>query len=196
MNIGYVTIQGRGLIDDCLSAAVALMQARGMRLSGTVRALPVDRHAHPCDMDIRVLPDGPGYRISQALGTGSRGCRLDPESIETLSVEVEARLPGSDLLVVNKFGKLECQGRGLRGAIVRALDLGIPVIVGVNELNLKDFRGFANGLAEEIDPAPSAILRWCDRLPLSHAPQARVGRGQGVAMPEGQRWMKTSTGLA
>jgi hypothetical protein len=162
MNIGHVTLAGRGLIDDCLSEAVALMQKRGFRLSGTVRALPVNHHAHPCDMDIRVLPDGPLYRISQALGSESRGCRLDLGSIETLSIEVEARLPGSDLLIVNKFGKLECLGRGLRPTIVRALDLEIPVLVGVNAVNYLDFMAFTTGLAKEIEGEPLSILRWAE----------------------------------
>jgi hypothetical protein len=160
MRISYVTVQGRGLIDDCLSEAVALMRERGWRLSGTVRALPVDHHAHPCDMGIRVLPDGPLYRISQALGAASRGCRLDPQSIEALSADVEARLSEGDLLVVNKFGKQECLGRGLRPAIVRALDAGMPVLVGVNGLNLPEFLTFTTGIAVALDPDPHAVLSW------------------------------------
>jgi len=160
MELAYVTLHGRGLIDDCLSEVVALLKARGARLSGTVRALPVDHHAHPCDMDVQVLPDGPLHRISQALGAGSHGCRLDGGAIETLSVEVEARVAGSDLLIINKFGRQESQGRGLRPAIVKALDLGIPVLVGVNGLNLPEFEAFASGFALKLEPEPSAILGW------------------------------------
>jgi hypothetical protein len=162
MNIAYVTVEGRGLIDDCLSEAAALLQGRGLRLCGTVRALPVDHRAHPCDMDLRILPDGPLRRISKALGSGSRGCRLDTESIESLSVEVEARLSGSDLLIVNKFGKQECVGRGLCPAIVRALEMRIPVLVGVNAQNLPDFAAFTSGLATAIDGTPRAILAWAE----------------------------------
>lgn len=160
MDIAFVTIPGRGMIDDCLADAVALMEDRGLSLTGTVRALPADQLAHPCDMDLRVLPDGPLYRISQALGAGSRGCRLDPASIETLSVEVEARLSASDLLVVNKFGKQECLGRGLCPVIVKALDQGLPVLVGVNALNLPEFMAFSGGLAKQLDPSPDAIWSW------------------------------------
>jgi hypothetical protein len=160
MNIAFITLQGRGLIDDCLAEAVALMEARGLRLSGTVRALPVNHHAHPCDMDVRVLPDGPLHRISQALGEGSRGCRLDPGAIEQVSSDVEARIGGSDLLVINKFGKQESLGRGLRPAIAMAVELGIPVLVGVNGLNLPDFMSFTSGEATRIGPEPAAILAW------------------------------------
>jgi hypothetical protein len=160
MHLGYISIPGRGMIDDCLADAVALMQDRGLRLAGTVRVLPVDHRAHPCDMDLRVLPDGPVYRISQPLGTGARGCRLDPGQIETLSAEVEARVPGSDLLVVNKFGKQECQGRGLRPAMLLALDREVPVVVGVNALNEQDFLDFAGGTAVRLAASPRAVLSW------------------------------------
>jgi hypothetical protein len=160
MNIAFITLQGRGLIDDCIAEAVALMEAHGLRLSGTVRALPVAHHAHPCDMDVRVLPDGPLYRISQALGQGSRGCRLDPGAIEEVSSDVEARIEGSDLLVINKFGKQEGLGRGLRPAIAKAVEHQIPVLVGVNGLNLGEFTAFTSGEATGIEPEPAAILAW------------------------------------
>jgi hypothetical protein len=160
MNLAFITRQGRGLIDDCLAEAVALLEARGLRLSGTVRALPVNHHAHPCDMDVRVLPDGPLFRISQALGEGSHGCRLDPGAIEQVSSHVEARIGGSDLLVINKFGKQESLGRGLRPAITQAVELGIPVLVGVNGLNLPDFMTFTCGMAKQLEPEPSAVFAW------------------------------------
>jgi hypothetical protein len=162
MQIAYVTVEGRGRIDDCLAETVALMQSRGLRLAGTVRALPSDHRAHPCDTDIRILPDGPLHRISQPLGQGSRGCRLDAGAIEGIAADVEARLAGCDILVVNKFGKQECLGRGLRPAIIRALDLGIPVIVGVNGLNLQAFLEFVEGLAIRLDALAASVAAWAE----------------------------------
>jgi hypothetical protein len=160
MNIAYFTLSGRGLIDDCLSVVVARLQSHGLQLSGIIRALPVNHHAHACDMNLRVLPDGPLCRISQALGSGSRGCRLNADAIETLSVEVDARLARSDLLVINKFGKQESLGRGMRPAIARAVDLGIPVLIGVNGLNLDEFYRFTDGSATKLEPEVNAIFTW------------------------------------
>lgn len=164
MQIAYVTLEGRGLIDDCIAEAVALMQGRGMQLAGTVRALPVNHHAHPCDTDVRILPDGPLHRISQPLGKGSRGCRLDTGAIEGVAADVEARLAGCDILVVNKFGKQECSGRGLRPAIVRALELDVPVLVGVNGLNLPAFVDFVDGLAIRLDAEAECIVAWAESV--------------------------------
>lgn len=160
MKIAYVTLSGRGLIDDCIAEAVAVLEARSLRLAGTVRVLPSDPHSHACDMDIRVLPDGPSRRISQPLGSQSHGCRLDTGVIETLSVAVEARLTGADLLVVNKFGKQEASGRGLCQAIAMAVEAGIPVLVGVNGLNLPEFLAFAGDEARRLEGTPEAIVAW------------------------------------
>lgn len=160
MRIAYVTLSGRGLIDDCLSEVVAALEAEGVALAGTVRVLPVDHRAHPCDMDLRVLPDGPVYRISQPLGPMAKGCRLDGGAIEALAAEVEARLAGADLLVVNKFGKQEALGRGLAPAIALAMERGIPVLVGVNGLNLAKFLTFTVGMSEPLAPEPETALAW------------------------------------
>ena len=164
MRIAYVTLTGRGLIDDCLSEVVAALEAEGVALAGTVRVLPVDHRAHhrahPCDMDLRVLPDGPVYRISQPLGPMAKGCRLDGGAIEALAAEVEARLARADLLVVNKFGKQEALGRGLAPAIALAMERGIPVLVGVNGLNLPEFLTFTVGMSEPLAPEPETALAW------------------------------------
>lgn len=158
--LAFVTAEGRGAVDDVIAAAVDLMQAGGVRLAGTVRSLPAGPGAHRCDMDLRALPDGPSFRISQPLGPGARGCRLDGGLIEAIAAEAEARLAHADLLVVNKFGRQECLGRGFRPVIARAMALGIPVVVGVNALNLAEFLAFAGGMAEALDPSPGAVLDW------------------------------------
>lgn len=160
MTIAYVTLSGRGLIDDCLAEAVAALESLGLRLAGTVRVLPADPHAHACDMDVRVLPDGPQRRISQPLGSWSQGCRLDSDAVETLSLAVESRIAGADLLIVNKFGKQEAAGRGLRQAIVMAIETDIPVLIGVNGLNLPDLLAFTGDQAVRITATPEGIVAW------------------------------------
>jgi hypothetical protein len=88
------------------------------------------------------------------------GCRLDGGVIEAIAAEVEARLPGADLLIVNKFGKLEAQGRGLCPAIALALEMGIPTLVGVNEMNAPHFLAFSDGVAAQVSADLGAILDW------------------------------------
>ena len=117
---------------------------------------------------MRVLPDGPLHVINQNLGPGSRGCRLDAGALEQAVSEVSARFAGADVLIINKFGKQEAAGRGFCSLIVEALDRDIPVVVGVNGLNLPAFLAFAGDLAEKLVPEESGIIQWLreDRMAL------------------------------
>jgi Protein of unknown function (DUF2478) len=164
MKLAYFTMPDRGMTDALIAQAVEEFEINGLRLAGTVRARPVDPHAHPCDMELRVLPDGPVTRISQTLGSGSKGCRLDGGAIESIAAAVEMRLIAADLLIINKFGKQEARSRGLCPAIAMAQEMGIPTLVGVNQMNRPDFMAFSAGMAEPLPPDLRAIHAWFDRV--------------------------------
>jgi hypothetical protein len=96
-------------------------------------------------------------------GAGARGCRLD----EAALAEATARVEGSfeqvpHLLVLNKFGKVECDGGGLRDLIASAIDRGIPVIIGVPERNLGAWRDFAGEFAAELPDESGRIMGWLE----------------------------------
>lgn len=160
MMLGYVSLPGWGRTDALLAEVTALLEADGIGLAGTVQTNLARPGRTKCAMDLRVLPDGPVLRISQDLGEGARGCRLDADVLESAVVEVAGRLQGAALLVVNKFGKQEALGRGLAPVIGEALTLGIPALVGVNGLNLPSFLRFAGGLAQALEPDPAFIRAW------------------------------------
>jgi len=172
MQLAYVTMSGRGAVDEFIADVVRVFECDGLRLAGTVREKPADLLGHPWDMDLRVLPDGPAFRISQPLGSGAKGCRLDSGVIETIATAVEAGLPQADILIVNKFGKLESQGRGFGPAISMALDMGLPTLVGVNEMNTPDFLAFSGGLGEALLPDCSTVRAWYGSAPKPRVPAA------------------------
>ena len=161
MKLGYVSIQGRGETDRFLAEVAAALQEAGLRLAGTVQTNTERANRRKCDMDLIVLPDGPTIRISEDRGALARGCILDSEALEQTVVQVAQRLDGADLLIVNKFGKREGEGRGLIPVIGEALGRGIPVLVGVNGLNLPDFLAFADGLAEGLPADVVKVADWC-----------------------------------
>lgn len=79
-----------------------------MRATGLVQTEVPGSDRHPCDMGPRLLPGGRTIRISQSLGAGSRGCRLDAGALEFAAVKVGRTLScGADHMIVNRFGKLE-----------------------------------------------------------------------------------------
>lgn len=160
MKLAYMMGEARGDIDRLLSAIAQDLLAQGMNVVGLVQRNSDRADRGPCDMDVRILPAGPQYRISQTLGAGSRGCRLNPEALEQAVAEVDARLDaGADLLIVNKFGKHEAEGRGFRDVIARALDLGVPVLVGVNALNKPAFLAYCGAEVPRL-ARPADVTAW------------------------------------
>jgi glycosyltransferase involved in cell wall biosynthesis len=163
MRIACIMAEGAGRTDRLLHDFAARAAARGLRLCGTVQVNTDCGSGRPCDMDVRVLPDGPVIRISQSLGAGARGCRLDPQALEQAVAEAEARLAaGADLVIVNKFGKHEAEGRGFRALIAEAVAAGVPVVVGVNGLNAARLAEFLGAEPDRPEPVPEALDAWLD----------------------------------
>lgn len=168
MKLAYTMAPGRGDTDLVLERLAADLASRGLRCCGTVQINSERADAGPCDMDVRVLPDGPVLRISQDLGSQARGCRLDPAALETAVGLVKVSLSsGADLLIVNKFGKHEAEGRGFRDVIAEAVAMEIPVLVGLNTLNRPAFETFAESLATRLPPEPAALMAWVNEVTAS-----------------------------
>jgi nucleoside-triphosphatase THEP1 len=165
MKLAYTMAPGRGDTDLVLERLAAVLAARGLKCCGTVQINSERADSRPCDMDVRVLPDDAMLRISQDLGPQARGCRLDPAALETAVGLVAAGLSsGADLLIVNKFGKHEAEGRGFRHLIAEAVAMEIPVLVGLNALNQAAFQSFAEGMATQLPPTPDALIAWVDKV--------------------------------
>lgn len=172
MRIAYTIAPGRGDTDLLMAAVAEVAETAGFRTCGTVQINTACGDEGPCDMDVKVLPDGPVIRISQSLGKGARGCRLDAGALETSIAQCEARLEEADLLIVNKFGKQEASGRGFRGLIADALARDLPVLVGLNQLNKAAFLEFVGEDAVALLPDASALEGWLKK---------QLGAGQSAA---------------
>lgn len=161
MQIAYTMSAKRGDTDLILfQLAQRLMQA-GLSPCGTVQINTDRSDGGKCDMDVQVLPKGPIIRISQFMGQSARGCRLNPEALEqSVTMTEQALAQGADLLIVNKFGKHEAEGRGFREAIATALAQGTPVLVGLNQLNRDAFFEFIGDYGYELPPEVAQLERW------------------------------------
>jgi nucleoside-triphosphatase THEP1 len=161
MDIACVGIHGRGETDRFIAQVATALEAAGLRLAGTVQTNTDRPGRRKCDMELRVLPDGPAVRISEDRGGLARGCILDSGALEQTVVAVLERLAGADCLIVNKFGKRESEGRGMVPVIAAALERGMPVLVGVNALNMPDFLNFAGELALPLPAEVGTVADWC-----------------------------------
>lgn len=160
--LGYVVAEGRGAGDARLREASERLRARGVSMAGAVQVNVERDPARKCDMDLHILDGAEVVRISQNLGAHSRGCRLDPEGLERAVGLVAAALERHPaVLIVNKFGKQELQGRGFRPVIGEAIAMGVPVLTCVHDTNLAGFLAFVGDMAERLPDDPDAIAAWC-----------------------------------
>jgi hypothetical protein len=112
-------------------------------------------------MDLESLSDGRLFRISQSLGPGSEGCRLDPGGLAACAAALERELAGGcDLLILNRFGRGEAEGRGFRDLIGAAVLAGIPVLTAVRERYAAEWAAFGSGIACDLPPDRDAVLAW------------------------------------
>lgn len=163
MGLASVTSNEHGATDRLLARVVARLTDDGVRVAGALRPIKHgDREVH-CDSDLQLLPDGPAVRIAQDLGSGSAACRMDAGALEEAVGIALARLAedGADLIVLNKFGLSETQGRGFRALIVDALGRDVPVLVGLTDAHQSAFERFADGTAMSLPPDEDAIFAWC-----------------------------------
>ena len=75
-------------------------------------------------------------------------------------VERSIRTGAPDLVILNKFGKAEENGGGMRHAIGAALLADIPVLLSVSEPALPAFEHFADGLCMVIEADAQVLREW------------------------------------
>lgn len=160
--LGYVIGAERGAVDDLLAGVATHLAGLGWPLAGVVQINSETGPSSRCDMDLQVLTLDTRVRISQRLGPMARGCRLDPQGLEEAVGLVEQALErGPRLLLINKFGKAELEGRGFRPVIGQALAAGVPVLTAVNQANLAGFERFSDGMGTALLPQPGPVIDWC-----------------------------------
>lgn len=174
MPLALVRLAPAGVGDDALAGLAAGLAVRGLRVAGAVQINTRPAPDERCDMDLRILPQGRILRISQSLGPGADGCRLDAGALEQAAAAACLGLDHADVLIVNKFGRQEAAGRGFRELIGEAMLRGLPVLTGLGEDGRAAFEVFAGGLATELKPDPDSVLRWIAAVRAASLPQAAV----------------------
>ncbi len=158
-----VVVYGDGLFADALiTQSASDLVASGCRVGGIVQSNSHRPGQRRCDMFVRDLLGGDEIKISLDRGNEARGCRLDPGAFARIDAWIErAVLERVDLLVINKFGREEAHGRGLRPVIAEALIAEIPLLIGVSKRNLGDFLTFIEAPATHLSPEIESITAWC-----------------------------------
>lgn len=141
------------------------LAARGYRLGGVIQ---VGADGATCDCnEVHVLDVETGARLPllQDLGRHSQSCRIDQGALARIAVLLSDTITrGPDLLFINRFGKLEAEGKGVLAEIGAAATSGIPTLVSVSDRYLAPWRSFTMGLDQELACTSVDLHRWWEGL--------------------------------
>jgi len=120
-----------------------------------------------------LLHSGEKLLLAQDLDPDASGCRLDIDRLQHAATRVADALDsGADLLIINRFGKRERDGKGLGYLIERVLGAGTPVVIAVSNHRLADWITFA-GETAQLACERAALDAWWRDLPARDSLQRR-----------------------
>jgi hypothetical protein len=148
--VALVYAEGRAA-DACLCATARALADDGLRVAGLLpHAVPRPGRSR-CDMVLEDPLSGEHIRISEDRGELARGCRLDLGELLRAGEIIRASLAHApDAVVVNKFGKSESEGGGLRDVLAEVVAHGTPLLIAVPLRNLAAWRSFLGEASTEI----------------------------------------------
>jgi Protein of unknown function (DUF2478) len=162
--------------DEILRDFASDLKTRGYRAVGLVQT------GHHCldapKLSAMLIHSGEELQLFQDLGACATGCRLDVGQLLDAGAQVASAIDqGADLVVVNRFGRQEREGKGLSYLVERALSADIHVVIAVPSHRFADWIKFADGM--------SVKLR-CDREALDAWWQAVSARNVGLSARDHQ----------
>jgi nucleoside-triphosphatase THEP1 len=149
-------------IDDFLSRLAELLRADQVKLAGVLQENARDVAGFCSAMTLVDLTSRGRFRISQDLGSQAEGCRLDARGIAEIGPLLERTLnQEAELIILNRFGKAEAEGGGLRSAFARAMEAGIPTLTAVREPYYDAWSQFHGRYAIDLPADLDVVLAWC-----------------------------------
>jgi nucleoside-triphosphatase THEP1 len=89
------------------------------------------------------------------------GCRLDARRLAGAAKRVAGAIAdGSDVVIINRFGRMETGGAGLADLITCAINASIPALIAVPERRFAALVKFASGMNVRLPCRREALDRW------------------------------------
>jgi hypothetical protein len=144
--------------DEVLRAFAVDLNARGFRAVGLVQL------GHSClhsKLSALLIHSGEELPLLQDLGTCAIGCRLDVDRLLEAGAKIACAMEaGADVVIINRFGRQERNGRGLSYLIDRAIEANIPVVIAVAKHRFADWIKFADGMSVKLGCDRHALDAW------------------------------------
>ena len=130
-------------------------RAAGLIQSGRRRA------CMPDGLSAVGLPTGAAVPLRHSWTFAAGGCRLDPGALAETKARLAAAIQqGVDLVIINRFGRLELAGGGFVAEIRQAVDADIPVLIAVPEQVFMAWTRFCCGMAVKLACSRAPLELW------------------------------------
>jgi hypothetical protein len=144
------------------------LKANGYRVAGLVQT------GHHCvdapKMSAMLVDTGEELQLFQDLGACATGCRLDVGRLLNAGARVASTIDqGADLVIVNRFGRQEREGKGLSFVVERALGADIPVVIAVPSHRFADWIRFADGMSVKLRCNRDSLDAWWSAVSMRNA---------------------------
>jgi hypothetical protein len=160
-DLAALVYQPRQYPDAVLRGFATDLNARGFRAVGMVQT----GQCADSSLSAVLLHNGEKLLLAQDFDPAASGCRLDLGRLHNAGERIsEAMRQGADLVVINRFGKRERDGKGLGYLIERALDADIPVVIAVAGDRFADWIKFAGGMTVKLACQRTALDQWWNNL--------------------------------
>lgn len=144
-----------------LDVAVQTLLSKGVVVAGYLQREILSQSSMASDIVLEDIETGEQFDIMQALGSSATSCRLNTQALAHIAGRAIGRLAEpADILVLNRFGKAEAEGHGLRAVIEMAIARDIPVLTSVEESYLEDWQDYVGNLAVSLPPDASNVFAW------------------------------------
>jgi hypothetical protein len=151
--------------DRLLGEFVQDLAARGYRVVGLIQTRLDDGGAA-----VTVLPTGETIALAPRPGpladssspdSPTPSPRPGPCDLAAAAARIDALIEsGADLVIINRFGKLEAEGTGLVDEIARAISFDIPVLVAVPEFRFAKWLSYCGGMGVKLPCRSGSLQSW------------------------------------
>lgn len=164
-------------IDALLVEAVGALQAQGLTVAGVTQTYSDTAGCSGSEFRLQSIDGALDMAIMEPRGRDTRGCRLDYQALTEASSWIANALDeAADVFVLNRFGRSESEGNGLRSILQRCAEEERPTLIAVRQDYLAAWNEFHGGLGDVLPPRLDAILDWYRRLPVKQGREDDIGR--------------------
>jgi nucleoside-triphosphatase THEP1 len=162
--VAAIEHDGRCDVDALLRTFVTQQRRNGRRVLGLLMARRGAVAGCRAEMVLTDIDNGDEYLVSQSLGACSSACAVDPQGFARASrVLRDALARQPDLVVSNRFGRLEAENGGFVAELLALLEREVPVLTVVAPKHQQAWQRFI-GEAALLPPDPAAWATWLDAI--------------------------------